>query len=235
MKNQYSSLKFQAVARGFTLIEMIGVLAIIAILAAAVAPRVFEVIADSRGTRMATEIRAIETAVTRFYADVGTIQDLDANGIARLDTLGDTYLLTLTSRVPLDASNAGTAGVWRRFNGPYLEKFIESSPALGTSQEIVVVVPEGDADEVADKTNFAFDLDNTGTENDTPGTNTDGDGPQRLVVLVLQGVSFGDFEKVDSIFDEGVFTNSGDQLIKGRIKFDDDSGADTMTVLIAYR
>ncbi|HCO58612.1 MAG TPA: hypothetical protein DIT58_00335, partial [Porticoccaceae bacterium] len=57
---------------GFTLIEMIGVLAIIAILAAAVAPRVFEVIADSRGTRMATEIRALETAVTRYYADVGT-------------------------------------------------------------------------------------------------------------------------------------------------------------------
>ncbi|RLA04492.1 MAG: hypothetical protein DRQ54_09440, partial [Gammaproteobacteria bacterium] len=72
------SVSPRIVASGFTLIEMIGVLAIIAILAASVAPRVFDVIADSRGTRAVTEVRAIETAVARFYGDVGTLQNLDA-------------------------------------------------------------------------------------------------------------------------------------------------------------
>lgn len=215
---------------GFTLIEMIGVLAIIAILAAAVAPRVFEVIADSRGTRMATEVRAIETGVTRYYADVGTIQDLTALGAPQIDAAGASYPLTLTSRVPLDAGNAGTAGAWRRFNGPYLEKFVGGAPAVGTSQVLSVQNPAGDGTTAADTTNMAFDLDNGGAANDTPDN-----GPETVVVLVITGVDQGDFEKVDSIFDEGVAGTAAEKTTKGRVKFDGASAPTSMTILIAYR
>ncbi len=217
-------------AGGFTLIEMIGVLAIIAILAAAVAPRVFEVIADSRGTRMATEIRALETAVTRYYADVGTIQNLSAAGAPETDPDGDDYPLTLTSRVPRDAGNAGTAGAWRRFNGPYLEKFVGGAPAVGTTQVLSVQDPAGDGTVAATATNMAFDLDNGGAANDTPDN-----GPETVVVLVVDGVDQGDFEKVDSIFDEGVAGTAAEKLTKGRVKFDSASTPTQMTVLIAYR
>jgi prepilin-type N-terminal cleavage/methylation domain-containing protein len=216
-------------AGGFTLIEMIGVLAIIAILAAAVAPRVFEVIADSRGTRMATEVRAIETGVTRYYGDTGTIQNLDTtNGNPALDAApGTNYQTTLTSRVALDTP-AGTNGAWRRFNGPYLEKFIQGAPAVGTSQVLFVDDAETSATAAtASSTNHAFDLDGAGTTNDTPG-----DGPEAVVILQVTGADQADFEKVDSIFDEGV---AGTKEITGRVKYDTSGAATVMTILIAYR
>jgi prepilin-type N-terminal cleavage/methylation domain-containing protein len=225
----FNRMPVRAAAGGFTLIEMIGVLAIIAILAAAVAPRVFEVIADSRGTRMATEIRAIETGVTRYYGDTGTIQDLNrTTGNPELDPApGDDYQQTLTSRVALDAT-PGTAGAWRRFNGPYLEKFIPGAPAVGTSQVLFVADAEdSDTAATAAATNLAFNLDGDATTtNDTPG-----DGPEAVVVLQVTGADQADFEKVDSIFDEGV---AGDKTINGRVKYATTSPT-VMTILIAYR
>lgn len=219
MNLKRESVPLAGVQKGFTLIEMIGVLAIIAILAAAIAPRVFEVIADSRGTRMATEVRAIETAVTRYYGDVGTIQDLDASGNPQDDGTGNSYYVTLTSRTPL-----GTAGAWRRFSGPYLEKFVTGAPAIGTSQRLILEQATAAATAAAPG-NAAFDLDGAGTSNDTPG------GPQRVVYLQIVGVNQGDFDKVDSIFDEGV---AGDPNTTGRIKYDT-ANNNTVRILIAYR
>ena len=212
---------------GFTLIEMIGVLAIIAILAAAIAPRVFEVIADSRGTRMATDVRAIETAVTRYYGDVGTIKDLvPATGLAQLDSTGTTYWQTLVAR-----NAKGSTGAWTRFSGPYLEKFVEDAPAVGTAQTLVLDTPPL-VTVAATKTNLAFDLDGTadagGNNNDTPANLAS--GPQAVVVLEVDSVDLGDFEKVDSIFDDGV---TGDKQVTGRVKYDD--ATTTMRILIAYR
>jgi len=59
--------------RGFTLIEMIGVLAVIAILAAIVAPKIIDAIRESRINALAEEIKTIETAVANYYRDTGQL------------------------------------------------------------------------------------------------------------------------------------------------------------------
>ncbi len=61
MKTTYNSRK------GFTLIEMIGVLAIIGILAAVVAPRVIESIRDAKVTSAISSVNAAKTAVLNYY------------------------------------------------------------------------------------------------------------------------------------------------------------------------
>ncbi len=58
---------------GFSLVEMIGVLAIIAILAVVIVPKVFSTIASSRVTSAVGSTNSMKTAVTEFAGKYGTI------------------------------------------------------------------------------------------------------------------------------------------------------------------
>src|SRR6185369_13317508 len=57
---------------GFTLIEMIGVLAVIAILAAVLIPKVFEAINNARVNNAAMTINSVKTACVDHYAKFGS-------------------------------------------------------------------------------------------------------------------------------------------------------------------
>jgi len=57
--------------KGFSLIEMIGVLAVIAILAAMVAPKVFDVIEDAKVSTLVDNVKQMTTAASKFYKDTG--------------------------------------------------------------------------------------------------------------------------------------------------------------------
>ena len=58
--------------KGFTLMEVIGVLAVIAIIAAVATPQIFQAIQDAKITSMVQEANGLKAAVARYYKDTGT-------------------------------------------------------------------------------------------------------------------------------------------------------------------
>ena len=101
---QHSALK--KVSSGFTLLELLVVVAIIGMLAAFVGPRVFGHVSKSEITTAKAQIEAFSHALDAYRLDVGTYPD---------DKLG---LAALISR-PADST---------RWNGPYLQKEIPVDP-----------------------------------------------------------------------------------------------------------
>lgn len=74
-------------ARGFTLIELIVVMAIVALLVSVAAPRYFLSVENARDQSLRTSLRVMRDAIDQFYADKGrypqTLQDLTENRYLR--------------------------------------------------------------------------------------------------------------------------------------------------------
>jgi general secretion pathway protein G len=85
---------------GFTLLELLVVLGIIALLAALVAPAVVRYLGAARGDAASAQLKNIESAVELYYLDVGAYPPNDVGIAALVD-------------VPANVKN------WR---GPYLKK-----------------------------------------------------------------------------------------------------------------
>lgn len=93
--------------RGFTLMEMIGVIAVIAILASMATPMIFEAIRSARVAAFVEDVAVMRTSIARYYEDTGgfpTHIPTDA---------GDGRRLLLANSV------TSPVGGW---NGPYIEK-----------------------------------------------------------------------------------------------------------------
>src|SRR6476620_11307774 len=65
--------------RGFTLIEMIGVLAVIAILSALLIPKIFEAINNARINNACVTLGTVKTAIADHYAKYGAL-NVDGSG-----------------------------------------------------------------------------------------------------------------------------------------------------------
>lgn len=100
---------------------MIGVLAIIAVLAVIIVPKVFSTIASARITSAASSVGAIKSAVAEYAGKYGTIPLTTTNAIARLDDLLFTEQLLETRfsvKIGTPAANYAvatynrTTGVW---------------------------------------------------------------------------------------------------------------------------
>jgi len=66
--------------RGFTLMEIVIAVAIVAIFAAAISPMVFKHLEDAKLTRAQNETESIATAVLSYYKDTGTWPYTNVNG-----------------------------------------------------------------------------------------------------------------------------------------------------------
>src|SRR5436305_1449997 len=74
------SLTRRSARKGFTLIEMIGVLAVIAILASLLIPKIYEAINNSRISNTVLSYNTVKTALADHYAKYGSINS--SNGTA---------------------------------------------------------------------------------------------------------------------------------------------------------
>lgn len=215
--------------RGFTLIEMIGVLAVVAVLAALVLPKVFDVIAESRVNALAASVKAYETAVTKYYSDIGSLLPLNAGGVPTDEATGDSATATsLAARLTLSRSDALVTanGLWPKFRGPYLEKFNTGTPsALGTAMYIPATAAENYAT-AASVSNLAWDLKGDDGNSDIPtGAN--------VVYFQLTGLSQEDFDRLDSIIDRDIGTDATEKGLRGRAKYDGPN--DTLYLYLAHR
>jgi general secretion pathway protein G len=100
---------------GFTLIELIIVVAIIAILGAVVAPNILKAIDGSRVVAVVADTKVIKSAAQAYYADTGQWPKNPAAG-------GDPGFINEPDK------DAGVDG----WNGPYLDRWPEKNPWGGT-------------------------------------------------------------------------------------------------------
>ncbi len=216
-------------SRGFTLIEMIGVLAVVAVLAAMILPKVFDVIAESRVTALAASVKAYETAVTKYYGDLGTLLPLNASGIPTGESTGNSSTArSMAARLTLSRSDSlvTSNGLWPKFRGPYLEKFgTATPPALGTAMYIPARAADN-YDTTVSATNRSWDLKGDDGKSDIPtGAN--------VVYYQLKGLSLEDFDRFDSIVDRDIGTTATTKQLRGRAKYD--TSSNTLYLYLAHR
>jgi len=201
--------------QGFTLVEMIGVLAIIAILISLLLPKIFSLIASTNARSLAAAIRTYETAIVNYYADVGSVWPLGVTGIPAAEGGGlSTTARSLPSRLTLDVSDPLNTGAnsWPRFRGPYAEKFNSAvPPGLGTQMRLIAVtgVALGTA---TTQTNVGWDLKGDDGNSDLPTG-------ARVAYMRVDGVSDTEFNELDGIIDAGVGTNLTERQLRGRVKY----------------
>lgn len=76
--------------KGFTLVELVVVIAILGILAGLAIPRFMDATTNARGSRLVADLRTIESAESMYYAEKGqfaTMQELVNNGYLAVEPI----------------------------------------------------------------------------------------------------------------------------------------------------
>ena len=189
----------------FTLIEMIGVLAVIAVLAALLIPKIFESINNARINQVVLSCQTIKTAVLEHY---GKFQSLaSSNGVPLTTLPNDNFDGVLLAEGLIDQTFTAKIGV---------TSFIRVRSVTGFSANTTVdpAVPSS-----------GYDLDGDGM-NDIVGA-------QYLIEAIIVQVSDADARDLNNILDGPQLgeTTSG-QDFKGRVTYHKPSGSNPLVVRI---
>src|SRR5262245_29768807 len=158
----------------FTLIEIVGVLAVIAILASILIPVVFQAIHNARIDNSATTVNTVKTACVGHFAKFGGLC-LDGNVIP-------------PSPIPLDGSDSRAS----EFDLVLLqEAFLDKPFSVSIGAGYIELVPALASTEQVDGVNAAYDLDGNSPANDAIGSS--------VATAVIVGVNLEDARALNNI------------------------------------
>jgi Tfp pilus assembly protein PilE len=197
-------------AQGFTLIEMIGELAVIAILAAVLIPKVFEAINNSKINSSAMACQTVKTAVVDHYAKYGTL----------LSSNGTTLVLGTPGAINFDKTLL-TEG--------FIDKTFEAK--VSGDSNIVSLVAGLLVTDAVTGVNAAYDLDgNDPAVNDAHGAS--------VVQAIITNVAEADAKSLNDRIDGTSLgsTAIGVEDLKGRVKYATPAaGLCTVRVYLTHR
>ncbi len=213
-------------AGAFTLIEMIGVLAVIAILAAVLIPRVFEAINSSRINNAAMSTQAAKTALIDHYAKYGALYvDGSTNPPAAL---------TAAQALQFDLVLMKEQLMDKAFN----TKISLANDTLGTSTRVSLLSLAGATvgTTAVDATSATFDLDGTG------GAVSDISGSYTAVAILHNVAALDAWELSNRIDGTGVSGTAGNLSetdsttadLRGRVKYAAAAGTPPVTDVYIY-
>lgn len=205
--------------RGFTLVEMIGVLAIIAVLAALLIPRIFQAINEARVNGAALSYNSIKSAAMSHFGKYGRFGDATGAALASLPTANYDQILLA---------------------GGFTEKPFEVR--IGDTSDIQAVAAVS-ATTAVDATNAAYDLDGGNA------AANDANAGSMVLEAVITGVALDDARELNRKIDgeslgEVGFDNDGDPVtpavlgrdLQGRVKYDMSSATTgTVHIYIAHK
>ena len=116
----------------FTLVEMIVVIAVVAVLAAVVLPNAFKALEKSKITRLTGDMEALQTAAMAYYGDIGIwppdVCPQEDPGFLTWDAYQTRCCGQNYSYLPPNYASI----IQSFWDGPYLEKFPNMSPWGGS-------------------------------------------------------------------------------------------------------
>jgi prepilin-type N-terminal cleavage/methylation domain-containing protein len=210
----------------FTLVEMIGVLAIISILASLLIPRVFQAIGDSKISNAASSCNGIKAAVNEYYGKYGLIAG----------TGGASLSLTNSGDISedWDLNVLVAEGIAEKPFSVRIGNGVLGSAASGSRLRVINISGNNTSvDPLASLANGAYNLDgstNATTVNDVTGN--------LLVEAVIQAVDAQDAKDFNDRIDGSVLgaTNLVSVDNRGRVKYSAPVGGKTdVRVYMAHR
>ena len=211
----------------FTLIEMIGVLAVIAILAAVLVPKVFQAINDSRINNSAMSCQTVKTAIIDHYAKFGSLNAGVTTPPVTITSPTNNYDGYLLQEAFLDKPFAVKIG-----DGLATTQ-IELDTADALAQPPTAAAAVGTTTHTAGQA--AFNLDGVGAVNDATGS--------LVVYAVITGVTLNDARELNHRVDGtsttlgeagplGSATAGAETDLSGRVKYKFATGVVTTTVYV---
>jgi len=196
---------------GFTLIEMVGVLAIIAILSALLVPRIFSAINESRINGAVVSLNSVKSAAMSYYGKYGKF---GGYGGADLTTTNADWDLILMQEELLDK--------------PFETKLSNLSSTNAHQIQLVAGLPAATA---ATASNSAYNLDNNST---SPNPANDASG-KWVVQAYIAGVNIDDAIELNNRIDGDLdFVQKGTTTANtlGRVKYSAPAADNTVDVLV---